>query len=234
MNFNRLLVSSVLLFSATAANSASIYKCTSKDKGLVFTDKPCPAESVGEIIYTEPEKEIQRRALTEKISNIKRLINNNQADAAKEYALKNNLSEVYRKQLAVYLNEKAEQEKQNAEQDKQQQIRLQQQALALQQQQLELQKQQMALDKAKQEQQQQLMNNQPYYLYARPYHSAKDNCQRGHNAKPCSVPPQPKTPQLSSGHLNPPSSGGLNPPPLPKTQQPNPPISAGLLKLPPK
>lgn len=223
MNYKMSALAVMALLSGNFAHSASIYKCTTKEKNLIFTDKPCPPNTEGRIIYTETEKEIQRRALEEKTAIIRRLIINNQVDAAKEYATKNNLSAVYRKQLDLYLKQKTEQEKLSAEQEKQQQLMLQQQALAVQKQQLELQKQQMAIDKAKLEEQEQL-NNQPYYyVYPRMYHPPKDKCQWSHDSKHClptPLPPQ-KIPQLSTGgmnppqsftpQMNPPSSGGLNP-----------------------
>lgn len=217
MNYKLLAFAITALLSGNFANSASIYKCTTKERNLIFTDKPCPPNTEGGIIYTETEKEIQRRALEEKTAIIRRLIINNQLDVAKEYATKNNLSAVYRKQLDLYLKQKTEQEKLSAEQEKQQQLMLQQQALAVQQQQLELQKQQMAIDKAKLEEQEQL-NNQPYYyvypMYPRMYHLPKDNCQWSHDSKHCLPTPQSpqKNPPLSTGGMNPPTSGGMNPP----------------------
>jgi hypothetical protein len=203
-----LAVADIALLLSNLADSAAIYKCTKKDKTLMFTDKSCPADTNAQLIYTETEPEIKRRALEQKMATIKRLISNKQAEAAKEFALKNNLTGFYDKQLALYLKQQAEEEQQNIERDKQQQLAIQQQTLALQKQQLELQKQQVAIEKSQAEQQKQLINNPPYYVYPRLTQPHRNNCQSpGGLAKDC--------PQMPATRVNsvPFSAGGMNPPP---------------------
>jgi hypothetical protein len=213
----------VLLFFSMLANSASVYKCTKKDKTtIIFSDKPCPVDTDAQILYTESEKEIKRRALEENIATIKRLINSNQINAAKEHAQKNNLAEIYRKLLAEHLQEQAEQEQQKIEQEKQQQIILQQQTLDLQRQQLELQKQQIAIDKAQLEQQQTINSPVYYPLLNQPI----QNCHRHHGSRNCLPPPS-----LPPNRISPLSSGGMNPPS--SLPQMNPPISSGIMNPPP-
>jgi hypothetical protein len=225
MNQKVLSMIIVLLFFPTLANSASVYKCTKKDKTIIFSDKPCPVDTDAQILYTESEKEIKRRALEENIATIKRLINSNQITAAKEHAKKNNLVEIYRKLLEENLQEQAEQEQQKIEQEKQQQIILQQQTLNLQRQQLELQKQQIEIDKAELERQQ-TINNSVYYPY--PVLTPPiQNCHRHHGSKNC-LPP---TPPFPPNRVSPLSSGGMNPPS--SLPQMNPPISTGIMNPPP-
>lgn len=228
MNYKRLSIAIALLFSATVSHSASIYKCTKKDKTVIFTNEKCPAGTEEILMHQETDQEIIHRVLDEKISTIKRLIASNQADAAKEYAIKNNLSDVYDEQLALYAQQKAEAEKQSAEEEKQtaeqaqqQQLAIQRQAMILQQQQLELQKQQLQIQ---QQQQQQQLNNQTYYSYPYITPALRNSCQppycsttyprgmipRGMNP-PSSAFPQMNPPQSAFPQMNPPASGGLNP-----------------------
>lgn len=218
MNSKKLVIISLLLL-VNAVHAESIYKCTKKDKGVIFTDKPCPADTEAKIVYTATEQEMQRRALEEKVSTIKRLISGNQADAAKEYAQKNNLTEVYLKQLASYSAEKVAEERERVERDKEQQAILQQQAIRVQQQQLELQRQQMmALEKARTEQQQQ--NNNPFY-YGYPYRRSvrvpNNDCRRvPSESKFCvdSLPSRSMPSRFPATRVNPPPrvSVQINPP----------------------
>jgi hypothetical protein len=212
-----LAITVILLLLSNLADSAAIYKCTKKDKAVMFTDKSCPADMSAQLIYTETEQEIKRRALEQKIATIKRLITNKQAEVAKEFALKNNLTGVYDKQLALYLKQQAEEQQQNIERDKQQQLAIQQQTLALQKQQLELQKQQIAIEKSQAEQQKQLINNPPYSVYPRFTQPHRNNCQSlGGLAKDC---PQMPATKVNSAPF---PTGGMNP--LPSFNQPmNPP-----------
>ena len=174
----------------------------------MFTDKSCPSDMSAQLIYTETEQEIKRRALEQKIATIKQLISNKQAEVAKEFALKNNLTGVYAKQLALYLKQQAEEQQQNNERDKQQQLAIQQQTLALQKQQLELQKQQIAIEKSQAEQQKQLINNPPYYVYPRFTQHPRNNCQSpGGFAKDC---PQMPATKVNSAPF---PAAGMNPPP---------------------
>jgi phage protein D len=192
MNYKGLTCGVGLLLLSGLAHSVSIYKCTKDNKTVIFADKPCPDMDVM-LIHTETEKEIKRRVLEQRTLTIKRLIASGQVDAAQEYALKNNLSEFYRKQLVVDAQQKTEAEKQRIERDRQQQISLQQQALAVQQQQLELQKRQLALEKAKLEQQS--VNHSIYYPYYIPVQ--KIHCQSPSNTIHCTQVSIPtKTPSV--------------------------------------
>lgn len=218
MNSKILPVAIGLLFFATLADSASIYKCTKKDKTVIFTDGKCPANTEVSVIHEETAQETAHRILDEKILILKKLIASNQTDAAKEYAQKNNLSEIYHEQLAIDAQQKMAVEKQREELDKQQQQAIQQQAIAVQQQQLELQKQQMAIEKQKLEQQQQVIPNQLYYPYLPSHHYRPENCNWSHQLKRCLPPP----------NMQPFSPSGLNPPPSAMPSQMNPPTSGGL------
>jgi hypothetical protein len=204
------------LLLVNSAHAASIYKCTRPDKTVIFTDQPCVGMEV-KLIHQETEQEIKRRLLDENTATIKRLIADNQTAAAKEYALKHNLSEVYAEQIGLSAQQKMAEERQATERDKQEQIQIQQQTLAVQKQQLELQKQQIALDKTKEEQQKQLLNNPPYYVY--PYLTPPINrlCQPYANSQHCFQSATPKSvlvPQSSFGVMNPPSAlpMQMNPP----------------------
>lgn len=216
MSSKKLAISISLLLLVNAVHAESIYKCTKKDKSIIFTDKPCPPDTEAKIVYTATEQEMQRRALEEKVSMIKKLISGNQANAAKEYAQKNNLTEVYLKELASYSAEKVAEERENAERDRERQAILQQQAIRTQQQQLELQRQQMALEKARTEQQQ---NNNPFY-YGYPYRRSvrvpNNDCRRvPSESKFCvdSLPSRQIPTQFPATGMNQPSrfSGQINP-----------------------
>jgi hypothetical protein len=240
MNYQKMLPCTLvilLLCPLISANSASVYKCTKKDKSVTFTDKPCPADSQSQIVYTETEEQIQHRILDEKLTTIKKLIAGNQNNAAKEYAQKNNLLEFYNKELASYSSQKAEQETQNAEQEKQQRLQLQQESLTLQKRQLELQRQQMAIENS---QPKEVIVNQPYYSYpVAPY--PQQNCRWSNNSRNClpAYPPsrvQPLSPgglnpppQSIMRPMNPPTSGGLNPPPQSVIQKPLPTASGRVI-----
>lgn len=217
MNAKVLPVGVALLLLSGFAYSASIYKCTKKDKTVVFTDGKCPADASIAVIHKETEQDVQRRTRENKIANIKRLVANNQADAAKDFALKNDLLNVYQEQLAASLQQKSEAEKQAAEREKQQQITIQQQTLAVQQQQLELQKQQLAADKALAEQKQQ-QNTQPYYTYPLLSYPQSQHCHTQNGIKHC-VPASPSR----NTRIAPLSSGGMNPPPSTFPTKMNPP-----------
>lgn len=168
MNYKALSIALLGLFLSSPVNSGSIYKCTKTDKSVVFTDKPCPANSTATLVHKESEQEIQDRQQAEKISRIRSLIEGNQINAAKEYAAKNNLSEHYFNQLSIYSKQKNEEDRRTTEDEKQQQLAIEQQKLALQ-------KQQLAAEKAKAEAaQHQQQNNQNYYggypyYYGYPY-----------------------------------------------------------------
>lgn len=191
MNYKALSIAMLGLLFSTSPHSASIYKCTKSDKSVIFTDKTCPANTTTTLVHKETEQEIQKRQQAEKISTIKRLIEGNQASAAKEYAAKNNLSEQYYDHLSIYSNQKSEEEKRKAEEEKQQQFAIEQQKLILQ-------KQQLAAEKAKieaEQRQQQQRNNQNYYAY--PYY-------RTIYRTPNPVPNSNSQTKNISGGMNPP------------------------------
>lgn len=142
MNHTILSTTLLGLLLSAPVHSDSIYKCTKNDNSVSFTDKPCPANSKATLIHKESEQEVQNRLQADKQATIKNLIEGEQTNAAKEYALKNNLSDYYYSQLSIHANEKVEEEKRQAEDNKQQQLAIEQQKLALQRQQLNAQSQQ--------------------------------------------------------------------------------------------
>lgn len=162
MNSKFSIIVIMAAFLPISADCASIYKCTKSDQKIIFTDKVCPANSATTLVHKETEREIQDRQHAEKLFTIKRLIEGNQPNVAKEYALKNGLSEYFYNQLSVYSNQKADDEKRRVEEEKQQQHEIEQQKLALQ-------RQQLAVEAAKIQQPQQ-PNNPNYYGYGYPYY----------------------------------------------------------------
>lgn len=200
MNSKILSIAILGLILSIPVNSASIYRCTKADKTIIFTDKTCPANTTITLIHKETEQEIQKRQQAEKLETLKKLIEGNQPNAAKEFAAKNNLSDQYFNLLGSYSSQKIQEENQQKEAEKQQQLAIEQQKLALQ-------RQQLAAEKAKTESAQQPQNNQiyfPYYgtTYRKPYHAPNNqpkNSVSGMNP-------------ILSGGMNPVSSGGMNPP----------------------
>lgn len=183
-----------LLFSSLA-QSGSVYKCVQPNKSVIFTDGKCPKNSQETLIHKETPEEIERQQQEEKVATIKRLIADNQPDTAKEFAAKNNLTDTYKEQLTLFLNQKNEEAQQQAAEDRQQQLSLQQQALALQRQQLAIEKSQM----------QQNMNSNGYGIHRRFNYYNAYSCQSSLGV--C----VPGTGSLSRNYA-PLSSGGMNPP----------------------
>ncbi len=204
MNYKVLSIAVLGLFLSGPVNSASIYKCSKTGKSVIFTDKPCPANTASTLIHKETEEEIQNRQQAEKISTIKSLIEGNQLNAAKEYAAKNNLSEYYFNQLSVYSKQKVEEDRRKVDDEKQQQLAIEQQRLALQ-------RQQMAVKNAQIQQ----PNNRNYYggypYYGYPYYGTYSipYYRSGTTYSSPSTPSQPMMP----GTINPQSvmPGTINP-----------------------
>ena len=178
------------------AYSACVYKCKTEKGQIIFLDRAteCPNTKV-EVIHKETEEEVKNRIYKANGEMIASLIASNRFNEAREYAEKNNMSNVYDflidKYKTILKLQIEEQQRIANEQQRMQQQRIQQQ-MVQQNQRIEQQQRQMV------QQQQQMVQQQQQIVQQ----NQRIEQQQQENSHPIFVPSTGKWCQQQGGVMN--------------------------------